>query len=60
MHATRTINKRSPRMVKRRNSPYNSFDRKLARRVDIDCRPKVKEIKTNKKKGGLENDAAGL
>jgi hypothetical protein len=42
MHATRTIDKHSPRMVKRRNSPYKSFDRQLPRRVDIDCRPSIK------------------
>jgi hypothetical protein len=42
MHATRTIDKRSPRMVKRRNSPYKSFDRAAPRRVDADCRPTIK------------------
>jgi hypothetical protein len=39
LRATRTLNRRSPRMVKRRNSPYASHNRKLPIRVPIDCMP---------------------
>lgn len=53
MHATRTLDKRSPRMVKRRNSPYKSFDRGLPRRVNIDCCPSVK------KRGGSGDGIVG-
>jgi hypothetical protein len=41
LHAVRTKSRRSPRMVKRRNSPYASFDRKTPRRVPIDWTPAV-------------------
>ena len=37
--ATRTIAKRSPRMVKRRNSTYAAHNRTLPIRVPIDCTP---------------------
>ena len=37
--ATRTLHKRSPRMVKRRNSPYASHDRNARTQVPIDCTP---------------------
>jgi hypothetical protein len=37
--ATRTINKRTPRMVKRRNSPYASHDRTQPKKQTIDCTP---------------------
>jgi hypothetical protein len=39
LRATRTINKRSPRMVKRRNSRYKAFAWGAPRRVPIDCTP---------------------
>lgn len=39
LRATRTLNRRSPRMVKRRNSPYASHNRNLPIRVPIDCTP---------------------
>jgi len=39
LRATRTINKKSPRMVKRRNSRYKAFDWEAPRRVPIDCTP---------------------
>ena len=39
LHATHTLNRRSPRMVKRRNSPYASHDRTARTRVPIDCTP---------------------
>ena len=35
--ATRTTGRQNPRMVKRRNSPFASFDRAAARNVKIDC-----------------------
>ena len=41
MLATRTTNKRSPRMVKRRNSTYAAHNRKLPIRVPIDCTPRT-------------------
>ena len=43
MHATRTTDKRNPRMVKRRNSHYKSFDRDAPRHVGIDCRPTTRQ-----------------
>ena len=39
MLATRTTDKRSPRMLKRRNSTYAAHNRKLPIRVPIDCTP---------------------
>jgi hypothetical protein len=36
LHAVRTLDRRSPRMVKRRNSPYASFDRGAPRRIKVD------------------------
>ncbi|KQX21363.1 hypothetical protein ASD05_17510 [Variovorax sp. Root434] len=36
IHATRTLNKRSPRMVKRRHSPYASFDHHAPKRMPIE------------------------
>ncbi len=44
LHATRTLNRRSPRMVKRRNSPYASHDRNAKTRVPIDCTPQMAPI----------------
>ncbi len=41
LRATRTLNRRSPRMVKRRNSPYASHNRNLPIRVPIDCTPTI-------------------
>jgi hypothetical protein len=38
--ATRTIGKRSPRMVKRRNSVYAAHNRTLPIRIPIDCTPR--------------------
>jgi len=39
LRATRTLNRRSPRMVKRRNSRYRAFDWDAPRRVPIDATP---------------------
>ena len=39
LRATRTLNRRSPRMVKRRNSPYAPHDKAARTRVPIDCTP---------------------
>jgi hypothetical protein len=39
LRASRTINRRSPRMVKRRNSRYKAFQWGAPRRVPIDCTP---------------------
>jgi hypothetical protein len=39
LRATQTLNRRSPRMVKRRNSPYKSHDRGANTRVLMDCTP---------------------
>ena len=41
LRATRTLNRRSPRMVKRRNSPYASHDRTAKTGVPIDCTPSM-------------------
>lgn len=41
IRATRTLNKRSPRMVKRRHSPYATHDRRAPTRVPTDCTPKI-------------------
>ncbi|WP_436295763.1 transposase [Variovorax sp. LjRoot178] len=41
IRATRTLNKRSPRMLKRRHSPYVSYDRHAPTRVPMDCTPKI-------------------
>ena len=41
LKAVRTINKRSPRMVKRRNSPYASFNRQAERKQAFDPMPVV-------------------
>jgi hypothetical protein len=40
MLATRTLGKRSPRMVKRRNSVYAAHNRTLPIRVTVDCTPR--------------------
>jgi hypothetical protein len=39
LRASRTIDRRSPRMVKRRNSRYKAFQWGAARRLPIDCTP---------------------
>lgn len=39
LHATGTIKRSSPRMVKRRNSQYKAFDWGAPRGVKIDCTP---------------------
>jgi hypothetical protein len=39
--ATRTLNRRSPRMVKRRNSHYAPHDRTAATRIPMDCTPRT-------------------
>ena len=41
LKAVRTTNKRSPRMVKRRNSPYASFSRQLPRKQPFDPNPMI-------------------
>ena len=41
LRATRTLGKQTPRMVKRRNSPYVSHDRSALIRVDMNCEPKM-------------------
>jgi hypothetical protein len=41
LRATRTLGKQTPRMVKRRNSPYASHDRSARIRVDMNCEPKM-------------------
>ena len=41
LKAVRTKNKRSPRMVKRRNSPYASFSRQAQRKQPVDPDPTV-------------------
>ena len=41
LKAVRTTNKRSPRMVKRRNSPYASFSRQLPRKQPFDPNPTI-------------------
>jgi hypothetical protein len=43
LRATRTLERRNPRMVKRRHSPYACFDRHARRRVPIDCWPSLLE-----------------
>jgi hypothetical protein len=40
MLATRTLGKRSPRMVKRRNSVYAAHNRTLPIRVTVDYTPR--------------------
>jgi hypothetical protein len=39
LKAVRTLNKRRVRMVKRRNSPYASFDQNRSRNVPVDSTP---------------------
>jgi hypothetical protein len=39
LRATQTLNRRSPRMVKRRNSPYAPHDRTARIRVPMNCTP---------------------
>ena len=39
--ATRTLGKHTPRMVKRRNSPYAPHKRLLPIRLDMDCTPQM-------------------
>ena len=39
LRATQTLNRRNPRMVKRRNSPYASHDRTAKTNVPIYCTP---------------------
>jgi len=41
LRATQTHDRRSPRMVKRRNSPYASHDPDAPTRVPIDCTPQT-------------------
>jgi hypothetical protein len=41
LRATRTLGKQTPRMVKRRNSPYPSHDRSARIRIDMNCEPKM-------------------
>jgi hypothetical protein len=41
LRATRTLNRRSPRMVKRRNSPYAPHDKAAKTRVQIDVTPGI-------------------
>ena len=41
LKAVRTTNKGSPRMVKRRNSPYASFSRRLPRKQPFDPNPTI-------------------
>jgi len=41
LRATRTLGKHTPRMVKRRNSPYASHDRSVRIRLDLNCEPKM-------------------
>jgi hypothetical protein len=41
LRATRTLGKQTPRMVKRRNSPYASHDRSVRIRLDMGCEPKM-------------------
>jgi hypothetical protein len=46
LKAVRTLNQRAPRMVKRRNSPYASHDRKRKGRAAINCAPTILPPKT--------------
>jgi hypothetical protein len=39
LRATRTLGKQTPRMVKRRNSPYAPHNRSVPIRVDMNCEP---------------------
>ena len=41
LRATRTVARRSPRMLKRRNSPYASYNPAKPRRVVLDCTPQL-------------------
>jgi hypothetical protein len=41
LRATRTLGKQTPRMVKRRNSPYASHNRSALIRVDMNREPKM-------------------